>query len=158
MLRCFQSVLPRLTCIANCVRYSYSLVIFAFSKPFNFNLIILELDNIEENMLIYKKGIELSFREKKRWAKGLQVGREEFQLKKTWVKGRKCEKDRKLWKNHFMTNFFIYFIPFNALDQFSLKYFTCKCVWGRVQTISEIPPLPNIKPTLTNIFSLQKFI
>ena len=44
--------------------YSYSLVIFAFSKPFN--LIILELDNIEENKLIYKKVLNSAFEKKKR--------------------------------------------------------------------------------------------
>ena len=68
--------------------YSYSLVIFAFSKPFH--LIILKLDNIEENRVFYikKKSIELSFRKKKDELKG-KVGREEFQLKQNMGEMRK---------------------------------------------------------------------
>ena len=55
------------------------------------------------------------------------MGREEFQLKKNMG-----ERDRKCNNT----------IPFNVLDQWSLKYF----MWGRVQAISEIAPPPsNIK-------------
>ena len=74
----------------NCVSYSYSLVIFAFSKPSH--LIILELDNIEENKLFYKKVLNSAFEKEK-----LRVGGEGGVSIKKNVGGRdrKCEKDRK---------------------------------------------------------------
>ena len=93
----------------------------------------LQNDNIEENKLFYKKVLNSAFEKEK-----LRVGGEGG----VSIKKNMGERDRKCNNT----------IPFNALDQLSLKYFTCNCVWGRVQAISEIPPPSNIKPTLTNIF------
>ena len=50
--------------ITNCVSYSYSLVIFAFSEAFHLIILELQNDNIEENKLFYKKVLNSAFEKK----------------------------------------------------------------------------------------------
>ena len=78
--------------ITNCVSYSYSLVIFAFSEAFHLIILELQNDNIEENKLFYKKVLNSAFEKEK-----LRVGGEGgVSIKKNMgERDKKCEKDRK---------------------------------------------------------------